>query len=137
MLRLTHDHDDMTTMITPTTKGWRCDDSTILPGWSVTLVGPCQYPRYTSAVKDGRPRVAQATDKAAKHHKNTTGTRSESNGERDRAMCFQIVQVWLLLSRCGCVRNTAETVAKHERTAAEPETLTYRCLRSRNRLLKR
>ena len=35
-----------------------------------------QYPRYTSAVKDGRPWVAQATDKAAKHHRNATGTRS-------------------------------------------------------------
>ena len=35
-----------------------------------------QYPRYTSAVKVGRPWVAQATDEAAKHHRNTTGTRS-------------------------------------------------------------
>ena len=62
----------MTTMTTPTTKGWRSDVSIILLGWSVTLVGPGQYPRYTSAVKDGRPCVAQATDKAARHHRNTT-----------------------------------------------------------------
>ena len=39
-------------------------------------MGPGQYPRYTIAVKDGRPWVAQATDKAAKQQRNTTGTRS-------------------------------------------------------------
>ena len=97
-------------------------------------MGLGQYPRYTSAVKDGRPWVAQAADKAAKHHMNTTGTRStpklsqRGSGamvERDRA-CFQVVQVWLLSSQCGCVRNTAETVAKDERAAAEPETLRHR-----------
>ena len=66
MQRLTH---DMTTMTTPTIKGG-------LPGWSVSLVGPGEYPRYTSAVKDGTPWVAQATHKAAKHHRITTGTRS-------------------------------------------------------------
>ena len=74
----------MTTMATPTTKGCRSDDSVILPGWSVTLVGPSQYPRYTSAVKDGRPWVAQATDKAAKHHMNTTGTRSTAKLSRQK-----------------------------------------------------
>ena len=60
--------------------------------------------------------VAQATDKAAKHHRNTTGTRQEHDPhqnflilvvgatfERDRAMCFQVVEVWLLSSQCGCV----------------------------------
>ena len=41
-----------------------------------SLVGPGQYPRYNSAVKEGRPWVAQATDKAARHHKNTTRIRS-------------------------------------------------------------
>ena len=65
---------DMTTMTTPTTKG--SDDSIILLGWGVALVGPGQYPRYTSAIKDGRPWAANATDKAAEHHWNTTGTRS-------------------------------------------------------------
>ena len=104
--------DDMTTMTTPTTRGWRSDVSIILPGWSVSLVDPGQYPRYTSAVKDGRPWVAQATEKAAKHHRNTTGTRPtpklfhHGRGamvERDRAMCFKVVQVWLLSSQCGCV----------------------------------
>ena len=69
-------HDDMTMMTTPTTRGWRSNVSSILPGWSVTLVGPGQYPRYTSAAKDGKLWVAQATDKAAKHLLNTTGTRS-------------------------------------------------------------
>ena len=58
----THDHDHTTT---PTTNGWHSDVSIILPGWSVTLVGPCQYPRYTSAAKDGRPWVAQATHRQA------------------------------------------------------------------------
>ena len=64
----THDHDRTTT---PTTKGCRSDVSIILPVRSVTLVGPWQYPRITSAVKDGRPWVASATHKAAKHHMNT------------------------------------------------------------------
>ena len=104
-------HDDMTTTTTPTTKGWRSDVSIILPGWSVTLVGSGQYPRYTSAVKDGRPWEAHATDKAAKRHMNTTGTRSTpklshhgsgATVERGRVICFQ-VQVWLLSSQCGCV----------------------------------
>ena len=49
-------------------KGWRSDVSIILLGWSVTLVGPSQYPRYTSAVKDG---TAQATHKAALHQPRT------------------------------------------------------------------
>ena len=71
----THDHDNTAT---PTSKGWRSDVSIILPGWSLTLVGPGQYPRYTSAVKDGRPWVAQATHKAAKHHKNTIYTKTFS-----------------------------------------------------------
>ena len=81
-------------------------------------MGLGHYPRYTSAVKDGRPWVAQATDNAAKHHGNTTGTRSTptfshhgsgATVERDRAMCFQVVQVWLqvvevlLSSQSGCV----------------------------------
>ena len=39
-------------------------------------MGPGQYQRHTSALKDGRPWVAQATEKAAKHHMNTTRTRS-------------------------------------------------------------
>ena len=65
-----------TTMTTPSTKVCRSDDSIILLGWSVTLLNPSQYPRYTCAVKDGRPWVAQATDKAAKHNRNTAGTRS-------------------------------------------------------------
>ena len=117
------------TMTTPTTKSSRSDVSIILPGWSVTLVGPRQYPRCASTVKDGRPWVA--TDKAAKHHRNTTGTGSTpkfsqhgggATVERDRAMCFHVVRVWLLSSQCG---NAAETVAKDERTAEEPETLKY------------
>ena len=44
------DHDDMTTMTTPTTKGWRSDVSIITLGWRVTLVGPGQHPRYSGAV---------------------------------------------------------------------------------------
>ena len=70
MLRLTH---DMMTMMTPTTKGWRSDDPIILSGWSVTLVGPGQYPRYTSAVKDGKPWVAQRLTKPP----STTTTRQQ------------------------------------------------------------
>ena len=73
VLRLTH---VMTSMTTPITKGCLSDLSIILPTWSVAQVGPGQYPRYTSAVKDGRPWVAQATDKAAKHHRNTTHTKT-------------------------------------------------------------
>ena len=68
----THYHDDMATMTTPTTKGWRFDASIILLGWSVTLAGPGQHPRYTSAVKVGRPWVAQRLTMPP----NTTGTRS-------------------------------------------------------------
>ena len=98
-------------------------------------MGPGQYPRYTSAAKDGRPWVAHVTDEAAKHHLNMTGTRSTpklsqhgsgATVERDGVMCFQVVHLWLLSSQCGCARNTAETVAKDERTAAEPETVRHR-----------
>ena len=74
-------------------------------------MGPGQYPRYTSAVKDGRPWVAQRLTKP----QSTTGTRHEHDqhqnflimvaGLRDRAMCFQVVQVWLLSRQCGCVRH--------------------------------
>ena len=79
------------------------------------LVGPGQYPRYTSAVKDGRPWVAQATDKAAKHRMTTTGTRStpklsqQGSGatvERDRAMCFQVVQVVAVEPVWLCVKHS-------------------------------
>ena len=104
VLRLTH---DMTTMTTPTTKG--CSDvSIILPEWCVTLVGPGQCPRITSAVK--------------KH----TGTRSTpklfhrgsgATVERDRVMCLQVVQVWLLSSQCG---SLCETQLRLSRRTSEP-----------------
>ena len=42
----------LTTTTTPTTQGWLSDVSATLPGWSITLVGPGQYPRYTSAVNE-------------------------------------------------------------------------------------
>ena len=99
----THDHDDTTT---PTTKGWRSDVSIILPGRSVTLVGPSHFPRYTSAVKDGKSWVAQASRKAAKHHKNTIYTKTFSTWWRSDVVpgCSGVVAV--------------------ERAAAEPEMLT-------------
>ena len=58
----------------------------------------------------------------------------EQSVERDGAMCFQVVQVaiepvWLFEKQL--------TVAKDERTAAEPELMTHRYLRSRNRPLQR
>ena len=59
-------YDDMTTMTTPATQGWRSDASIILPGWSVTG----QYPRHASTVKDGRPWVAEPS---------IIGTRSTPN----------------------------------------------------------
>ena len=42
-------------------------------------MGSSQYSRYTSAGKDGRPWVAQATDKAAQHHRNTIHTTTFSS----------------------------------------------------------
>ena len=66
------------------------------------------------------------------HDRNTICTKTSHHGggatvERDKVICFQVVQVLLLSSQCGCVRNTAETVAKDERAAAEPHTLRHRC----------
>ena len=52
-------------------------------------MGPGQYPQYTSAVKDGRLWEAQATDKAAKHHRSTTGTRSTPN------FLIMVAEQWL------------------------------------------
>ena len=134
----------MKTITTPTTEGWLSDDSIILPGWNVTLVGPSRYPPYTRAVKDGRPCVSQELTKPP----STTGTR-QGHDPRQKFLTMVAEQRLSVtvrcvsrLFKCGCcrasvaVRNTAETVAKDERTAAEPETLKYRCFTSRNRLLK-
>ena len=78
MSQLTHVHDDMTTMTTPTTKGWRSDVT--LPGWSVTLVGPGEYHGTPAPSKDGRPWVAlgdgESRQAPQEHDRNTTGTRS-------------------------------------------------------------
>ena len=111
-------------------EGW---DSLEADGWAVLGSEWEQYCygiQRNAVAEDGRPSVAQLLTKPP----STTGTRSTpklshhgsgATVERDRAMCFQVVQVWLLLSQCGCARNTAQTVAKHERTAAE--TLRNRC----------
>ena len=68
MLRLTHDHDDMTTLTAPTTKGWRSDVFIFLLGWSVT-----------SGVKDGRSWVAQRLTKPP----STTGTPEEHDPQQN------------------------------------------------------
>ena len=134
----------MTTMTTPITKGWRSDDSIILPGWSVTPVGLGQYPRCTSAIKDGRSSAVQATDKDAKHHRSTTGTRSTqklshhgkgSTVECDSAMCFQVVQVWLLSSQCGCVKHGGDC-SEGRTNRSRARDIDVPVLRSTNRLLK-
>ena len=61
---LTTTTTSMTTRLPDDTnhKGLALCGHTILPGCDCKLVGPGQYSRYTSAVKDGRPWVAK------KHH---------------------------------------------------------------------
>ena len=49
MQRLTHDHDDMKTMTTPTTKGWRSDVSITLPEASSTTEDPEHVKEWTQA----------------------------------------------------------------------------------------
>ena len=49
---------------------------------------------------------AQATHKVAKHHKNIVKHFFEKNWWR--RLWFQVVQVWLLSSKCGCVRHSGD-----------------------------
>ena len=104
----------MTTMTTRTTKGWRSDDSIILLGCSVTLVGPGQYPRYTSAVKEREAVGSPATDKAAKHDRNTTGTRSTPKFSQHAGKVAHITKN----DRDQALKKTPENVRIREEAAA-------------------
>ena len=98
MSRVTHDHDDMTTLTTPTTKGWRSDVSIILLGWSVTLVGLGQYPRFTSYVKDGRSWAAQRLTKPS----STTGARQEHDPQQNFLITFPHFKLFFHLFPLPC-----------------------------------
>ena len=84
-------NDSLTTMTTPTSEGWRSGDSIILLGWSVTLVGPgTVHQRRQRREAVGSP----ATDRAAKHHRSTTGTRSASKLSQDEGSASNLRTSW-------------------------------------------
>ena len=104
----------MTTMATPNKKVWH----SVHPAWVKRHAGPCQSPRYTSALKDVRPWIAQVTDNAAKHHRSAVCTKTFSTDDTCRSrlwhfhfaleqsgLCFFVLRAQTYLNPVGAVSS--------------------------------